>query len=86
MCNTMTFTFIDLTEERMRRELLAEQYAMSARTKLCMSKVYPTDQRLAMIRDAVQDIKDGMSILDCGFVRPLGSNQTHHKSNNKVCA
>lgn len=80
-----TMTFINvcdvITEESIRRQTLADMCAANARTKLwlahsCEDKV----KKLSLVREARLDILDGMSILDCGRVRPLGTYLTPCKS------
>lgn len=69
---TITITVID--EEKIRRHEVASMYAANARTKLMManSPSMSDEQKLKLIREAKQDIQDGMSILRSGFIRPLG--------------
>lgn len=69
---TITITVID--EEKIRRHEVASMYAANARTKLMManSPSMSDEQKLKLIREAKQDIQDGMSILRSGFVRTLG--------------
>lgn len=71
---TQTITIRVLDEETMRREMLAEVYAANARTKLMLAKNpnITKEQKIKLVKEAKQDIQDGMSILRSGFVRPFG--------------
>lgn len=74
---TQTIHVEVITEEDMRRWELANQLRMQARTKLLMLAKNPSlsdKEQLAIIRDAVQDIRDGMSILQRGYTQSLGCN------------
>lgn len=74
---TQTVSVEVITEESMRRWEIANEYRMAARTKLLIlaknSALTEAKQR-EIIRDAVQDIKDGMSILQRGYTQSIGCN------------
>lgn len=73
---TQTITNVTvISEEHIRRWELANHYRLMARTKLLILAKNPAltdEERQAIVTDAIHDIYDGMSILQRGFIQPLG--------------